>query len=104
LLLRLDPEVETEMAKRQRAIAAQAARLLRPGGRLVYAVCSPLRQEAVSVAEAVEAERPELRRVTENLPLDLRPDADGVLRLGPWLGDMDAYQVVVWEAVRPLDA
>ena len=36
----------------QAAILASAARLLKPGGRLVYATCSLLRQENEDVADA----------------------------------------------------
>jgi 16S rRNA (cytosine967-C5)-methyltransferase len=41
-----------EMAATQTAILQSAARLLKPGGRLVYATCSMLRQENEDVAQA----------------------------------------------------
>jgi 16S rRNA (cytosine967-C5)-methyltransferase len=44
-----------EMQIRQSAILASAARLLRPGGRLVYATCSLLQAENEQVAEAFTA-------------------------------------------------
>ncbi|MCB2000050.1 MAG: SAM-dependent methyltransferase, partial [Rhodoferax sp.] len=44
-----------QMAATQAAILASAARLLKPGGRLVYATCSLLRQENEDVAEAFSA-------------------------------------------------
>jgi 16S rRNA (cytosine967-C5)-methyltransferase len=47
-----DPE---RMAVVQLAIAARAASLLSPGGRLVYAVCSVLRPECEGVVEALAA-------------------------------------------------
>lgn len=44
------------LAEVQRAILAQTATLLKPGGRLVYAVCSVLRAECEEVVEAVTRE------------------------------------------------
>jgi len=43
------------LAAKQAAILASAARLLKPGGRLVYATCSLLRQENEDMAEAFSA-------------------------------------------------
>jgi formyltetrahydrofolate-dependent phosphoribosylglycinamide formyltransferase len=49
---RQSPESVRELQAQQRSILAQAARLLRPGGRLVYATCSLLREENEEVAAA----------------------------------------------------
>lgn len=46
-----------EMAAKQQAILASAARLLRPGGRLVYATCSLLEAENEAVAQAFTGEQ-----------------------------------------------
>jgi len=45
-----------EMAVKQAAILQSAARLVKPGGRLVYATCSILPQENEAIAEAFSAE------------------------------------------------
>jgi 16S rRNA (cytosine967-C5)-methyltransferase len=45
-----------EMTVKQAAILASAARLLKPGGRLVYATCSVLPQENEAIAEAFSAD------------------------------------------------
>lgn len=47
------------LAQQQGAILAQAARLVRPGGRLVYATCSLLRAENDAVVERFCAEHPD---------------------------------------------
>lgn len=52
-----------ELATRQREILANAANLLAPGGRLVYATCTLLRVENEDVVDAVRATRPELRAI-----------------------------------------
>ena len=49
------------LAEGQRSLLAAAGKLLKPGGRLVYAVCSLQREEGEAVVTAVV---PELRRVS----------------------------------------
>ncbi len=53
---RQSPESVLELRLQQTAILASAARLLKPGGRLVYATCSLLASESESVAAAFDAE------------------------------------------------
>ncbi len=50
-------------AKRQSAMLRQAARLLRPGGRLVYAVCSFARAEGVDLVDAFLESHPRYHAV-----------------------------------------
>lgn len=52
-----------EMAVKQAAILASAARLLKPGGRLVYATCSVLPQENEEIAAAFGAAQPQFQPV-----------------------------------------
>jgi 16S rRNA (cytosine967-C5)-methyltransferase len=47
---RQSPQAVQELQAKQRAILASAARLLKPGGRLVYATCSLLRAENEDIA------------------------------------------------------
>lgn len=49
---RQTPEAVAELVAKQTAILAAAARLLKPGGRLVYATCSLLREENEMIAQA----------------------------------------------------
>lgn len=51
--------VVSEMVAKQAAILEAAARLVRPGGRLVYATCSILRAENEDVVKAFLAQHPE---------------------------------------------
>ncbi len=55
---RQSPESVQEMALKQAAVLHSAARLLKPGGRLVYATCSLLAQENEVIAEAFTASNP----------------------------------------------
>ncbi len=56
LLLRREPTDLERLPALQRAILGNAARLLAPGGRLVYAVCSVLSEEGSAVVDAVLAD------------------------------------------------
>ncbi|NLY94177.1 MAG: hypothetical protein GXY23_09115 [Myxococcales bacterium] len=98
LLLRLRPGDPARLGRTQRAILRNAASLVRPGGLLVYAVCSPLAEEGIEVVRSL-ADLP-FSLVSEagaELPPALAFDADGGLRIGPFTGGAfggpDAYQV-----------
>ena len=54
---RQTPQSVEELQVKQAAILASAARLLKPGGRLVYATCSLLEAENEEIARAFTAER-----------------------------------------------
>ncbi len=96
-LLRLAPTDAARMAEQQLAILTTAARLVRPGGLLLYAVCSPDPTEGRDVALAFEqAHRGQWRRrAAEDWPLGLRPDAAGIVLLGPE-HDTDLFQLAAW--------
>ena len=56
---RQSPKAIEEMTVKQAAILQSASRLLKPGGRLVYATCSVLPQEDEAIAQAFSAANPE---------------------------------------------
>lgn len=62
---RQSPQSVAEMVVKQAAILQSAARLLKPGGRLVYATCSVLPQENEAIAQAFTAAN------SEFTPLDV---------------------------------
>ena len=53
-----------ELAQKQRAILQAASRLVKPGGRLVYATCSVLRAENEAIAESFQAAQPEFKTLS----------------------------------------
>ncbi|KAB2927724.1 MAG: RsmB/NOP family class I SAM-dependent RNA methyltransferase [Dechloromonas sp.] len=56
---RQSAESVAELTAKQAAILASAARLVRPGGRVVYATCSLLREENEAIVEAFLATHPD---------------------------------------------
>lgn len=94
LLGKIAPEDPARLAALSLGILRGASRLLRPGGTLVFSVCSPTRAEGLHVAAALEG----FRIVPFEGKSGLESDEDGLLRLGPWLGT-DAYQIARFERV-----
>ncbi len=109
ILLRLVPRDPARLADLQLGILRRARKLVRPGGILVFAVCSASREEGYGVLERLEARDSGIRRLTNSVEsVPLTPDNDGVFRVGPWLGAAgalpDVYQVVRWEVLDSGDA
>jgi 16S rRNA (cytosine967-C5)-methyltransferase len=78
----------------QRAILARAADHVRPGGRLVYAVCSVLREEAEEVIASLLAARPDLTLAPFDSPAARAKAGDApTLRLLPHVDGTDGYFV-----------
>ncbi|MFN7864051.1 MAG: RsmB/NOP family class I SAM-dependent RNA methyltransferase [Curvibacter sp.] len=98
-----------EMAVKQAAILASAARLLKSGGRLVYATCSILPQENEDIAQAFSAAHADFQpcRAVELLQ-ELKVDQAGglcsggeqgglYLRLWPHLHQTDGFFAAIWQ-------
>jgi 16S rRNA (cytosine967-C5)-methyltransferase len=103
---RQSPQAVAEMAAKQRAIMSSAARLLKPGGRLVYATCSLLADENEQVAADFDAAQPEFRRCPAADLLAAAKVADAAslvagsdLRLWPHRHASDGFYAAVWERV-----
>jgi 16S rRNA (cytosine967-C5)-methyltransferase len=97
-----------ELVVKQAAILASAARLLKPGGRLVYATCSILPQENEAIAEAFSGEHPDFDvldagHVLEQLKVEAAhtlcsggESNTRYLRLWPHLHQTDGFFAAVW--------
>ncbi|GAA1534123.1 RsmB/NOP family class I SAM-dependent RNA methyltransferase [Nocardioides humi] len=68
-----------ELVALQRALLAEAVRVLRPGGALLYATCSPVLAETAEVVAATLDAHPGLRLDDARAHLPAVPDADGPL-------------------------
>jgi 16S rRNA (cytosine967-C5)-methyltransferase len=97
ILLRLTESDLVTRPAAQVAIASRAAEHVRPGGTLVYVVCSVLREEAEEVVSALCTARPELVPTPFDAP-EARPLADGgaSLRLLPHVHGTDGYFVAAF--------
>jgi 16S rRNA (cytosine967-C5)-methyltransferase len=84
-----------EHVERQRTLLARFAKLVKPGGRLVYGTCSLLREENESVVEHFLAAHPDFS-LTPAAPwlgesLAAQTTRDGMLRLYPHRHDTDGF-------------
>jgi 16S rRNA (cytosine967-C5)-methyltransferase len=100
---RQKPEGIAEVAATQTAILESAARLLKSGGRLVYATCSVLPQENEDIANAFTLAHPDfvLLPVNEELNRLKVTDAESLctgpfLRLWPHRHGTDGFFAAVW--------
>jgi 16S rRNA (cytosine967-C5)-methyltransferase len=107
---RQSPQAVRELTAKQAAILESAARLLKAGGRLVYATCSLLHAENEDIAAAFTASHPGFRRlsVRELLESAKVPEAASLcneagtdLRLWPHRHATDGFYAAAWEKVQP---
>lgn len=76
---RQSPESVMELTQKQASILKSAARLLKPGGRLVYATCSILKQENQDIVEAFLVSHPDFELLDPKVALSAPfPQKDGV--------------------------
>ncbi len=99
---RVTPENLADLIVRQQEILRGAARLVRPGGRLVYATCSVLREEDEAQAEAFLAAEPEFSVVPTSRAWNETiggpsPGGERYLRLTPARHGTDGFFVAIFE-------
>ena len=102
---RQTPKLIRELQVKQSAILASAARLLKPGGRLVYATCSLLSGENEAIAEAFSsAHAADFAVVPAEMALESARVSQGgqlvsgaYLRLWPHLNQTDGFFAAVWQ-------
>jgi 16S rRNA (cytosine967-C5)-methyltransferase len=106
---RQSPQSLAELTAKQAAILDSAARLLKTGGRIVYATCSLLRQENEDIAAAFTDKHAGFRRVSVRELLETAKVADAAslcspdgtdLRLWPHSHSTDGFYAAAWEKVQ----
>ena len=100
ILLRARHEDAARMGETQSLILENAASLVRPGGTLLYAVCSPLLDEGAEVIRNAVLPGFDLQVERASHLKSLYFGSDGGLDVGPWVEGAglwaDAYQVYMW--------
>ncbi len=97
---RQTPEGVTELARKQHDILKGASRLVKQGGRLVYATCSILPEENEAIVAGFLAAHPEFRQVSAQAILEKQGVAlacGETLRLAPHTHGTDGFFAAVLE-------
>lgn len=95
---RIAPDAIETLPAVQRQILEDAAKHVRPGGRLVYATCTINRAENQKLARAFEAAHPEFERLTPDVPEELVHD--GFFVCLPHRHGTDGFFAAVWQRSR----
>jgi 16S rRNA (cytosine967-C5)-methyltransferase len=97
---RQTPQAVEEMGVKQAAILASASRLVKPGGRLVYATCSILDEENEAVVESFLAAHPDFNLLPaghllaeQKIPLEMQD----YLKLAPHRHRTDGFFAAIME-------
>ena len=100
LKFRQSPQSVAELNGKQAAILASAARLLKQGGRLVYATCSVLHEENQAIVQAFLAGHPEFALLPAGEVLrqqHVALEMGDYLQLSPQLHNTDGFFAAVLE-------
>jgi 16S rRNA (cytosine967-C5)-methyltransferase len=97
------PEDVEELASVQKQLLRHAAALLKPGGKLVYAICTLTRMETIEVAAAFEKQFPEFRQLPLPNPFQKGSESAWPLWLWPEHGGNGMF-VSAWRREKELAA
>lgn len=106
---RLAPDDLARLAALQQSILESAQRLVKPGGRLVYATCSLLREENDGQVETFLANHPDFQLtkiadVWQQVIGSPCPTTENTLSLTPMRNGTDGFFVAVMERAKPVSA
>ena len=92
---RIQPADIAELASKQKRILANAARVVRPGGALLYSTCSLEKDENEAVAEHFIKEHAEFAQLRPDVAPDLLTES-GAIRTWPHRQDVDGFFMIVF--------
>jgi 16S rRNA (cytosine967-C5)-methyltransferase len=92
---RIRPADIAELASKQKRILANAARVVRPGGTLLYSTCSLEKDENEAVAEHFIKEHAEFAQLRPDVAPDLLTES-GAIRTWPHRHDVDGFFMIVF--------
>lgn len=93
---RASPEDLAEAVALQHAILAAAAAAVKPGGRLVYAVCSLTRAETDEVTSEFTRQHPQFEPEPGLHPMREDPEPHPALWVWPWMGPGTGMYAMRW--------
>ncbi len=105
LKFRQSPQSVSELTQKQAAILAAASKLLKTGGRLVYATCSLLQEENRAIVDEFLSSHPEfvLRHAGQILAQQkITMEVGECLQLLPQVHGTDGFFAAVLERVKPV--
>ena len=92
---RIRPADIADLASKQERILANAAKMVRPGGTLLYSTCSIEWDENETVAEHFIREHPEFTQLRPDVAPDLLTES-GAIRTWPHRHDVDGFFMIVF--------
>lgn len=93
---RIGPADIAELSSKQTRILSNAAKMVRPGGTLLYSTCSLEKDENEAVAEAFIKEHVEFSQFRPDVPPDLITES-GAIRTWPHRQDVDGFFMIVFQ-------
>ncbi len=95
---RIEPAALDRLPELQYQLVAEAIRLCRPGGTIIYSVCTLSRQETTDVARRVSDAHPELIELAP--PGSPWEPVEGGARLLPQVAEADGMALFRWQLAR----
>jgi len=95
------PEAVQDLANLQRRYLFNVAPMVKPGGKLVYAVCTLTRSETAEVVAAFQAQFPDFKPLPVPDPFGVIPEPSAQFRFQPYERGGNGMFVALWQRDKP---